>query len=59
MSHFGDLVWNTLSLVGLGTLVWLFVVCWCKARYALRARRKPITLDQLKAKWQGVALEQH
>lgn len=59
MSHFGDLVQGTLSLIGFGTVVWLFCVCWCKARQALRARRKPRTLEQLREQWKGVALEQH
>lgn len=55
MSHFGDLLSGTLSLIGFGTVVWLFCVCCIKARKGWQARQK---LKQVRAKWEGMSIEQ-
>ena len=57
MSHFGDVVWNVLSLVGLGTTLWFGVVCWRKASHALQDRIRHTTLKQQREKWQKMPVE--
>lgn len=58
MSHFGDVMWNVLSLVGLGTTVWFGSVCWRKMSHALSARKKPLTKEELRTKWGRLPIEQ-
>lgn len=56
MSHFGDVMWNVLSLVGLGTTIWFGSVCWRKASHAFH--RKPLTKEELRIKWGRLPIEQ-